>query len=286
MRIVGCAEKAGAWRITEQIGVSVLMRPSSRRGLPRRGDEIFEDAVFTSLYDYFNTWDACDEFYLSLARECGGPVLDLGCGTGMLACRIGREGLEVVGVDPAEGMLRVARSRDGAERVSWIKAHGQTLRLSMRFNLIYMTGHAFQALLSDEDAVAVLRTVNDHLSETGTFAFETRNPARRPWLSWTPSNRRVAKTAEHGRIEQFHKVVVQEGGIVDIAHHYHFVDSDKTVVGSSRLRFIDQHHLMRLLDTAKLVPTACYGNWDRSPLTETSREFIVVARRAYPACPT
>ena len=64
-------------------------------------------------------------------------------------------------------MLRVARSRQGTERVSWIKADGQTLRLPLRFDLIYMTGHAFQALLTDDDAIAVLRTVRDHLTKDG-----------------------------------------------------------------------------------------------------------------------
>jgi ubiquinone/menaquinone biosynthesis C-methylase UbiE len=113
--------------------------------MPRQTDEVFEEVFLASLYDHFNTWDACDEFYLALARESSGHVLDLGCGTGMLTCRIAQEGLSVTGADPGEGMLRVARSRQGTERVSWIKADGQTLRLPLRFDLIYMTGHAFQA---------------------------------------------------------------------------------------------------------------------------------------------
>lgn len=78
--------------------------------MPQQADEIFEDPFFASLYDYFNAWDDCDEFYLGLAREIGGPVLDLGCGTGMLACRIAQEGLEVVGADPAEGSPITQRS--------------------------------------------------------------------------------------------------------------------------------------------------------------------------------
>ncbi len=143
--------------------------------MSRQTDEVFEDPRFASLYDYFNAWDVCDDFYLDLARETGGPVLDLGCGTGLLACRIAQEGLSVTGVDPAEGMLRVARSRPGAERVSWVKAEGQTLSLPERFNLIYMTGHAFQALLTDDDTIAVLRAVRDHLgSDAG---LEARAPS-------------------------------------------------------------------------------------------------------------
>lgn len=245
--------------------------------MARQTDDVFEEEFLASLYDYFNTWDACDEFYLELAREAGGRVLDLGCGTGMLACRIAEEGLSVTGADPAEGMLRVARSRQGTERVCWIKADGQTLRLPLRFDLIYMTGHAFQALLTDDDAIAVLRTAREHLTGDGRFAFESRNPARRAWLSWTPDRRKVVTTNDHGRIEEFVDTVVDpQTGVVDIAHHYGFLDTGKSIVGRSRIRFIDQDHLTRLLAAANLIPITWYGDWDRTPLTPASSEFIVV----------
>jgi SAM-dependent methyltransferase len=249
--------------------------------MSRQTDEVFEDPRFASLYDHFNAWDVCDDFYLDLARETGGPVLDLGCGTGLLACRIAQEGLSVTGVDPAEGMLRVARSRPGAERVSWVKAEGQTLRLPECFNLIYMTGHAFQALLTDDDAIAVLRAVRDHLGSDGRFAFETRNPAKQAWLSWTPDRRRAVTTDERGTVEEFFDTMAHpDTGIVDIAAHYRFSDTGRTIVGRSRIRFVDLDHLTRLLTAAKLVPVAWYGDWDRSPLSDASREFIAVTRRA------
>lgn len=244
-------------------------------------DEVFEDSLFASLYDHFNSWDVCDDFYLSLARESGGRVLDLGCGTGMLACRIARAGLDVMGVDPAEGMLRIARARDGSDWVSWLKAEGQALRLPQRFDLIYMTGHAFQALLSDDDAVALLRTAHDHLAEGGRLAFETRNPARKAWLGWTPDRRRRVVTAEHGQVEEFYETSADaRTGIVDLTHHYCFANTGKSIVGKSRIRFIDLDHLKRLLAMADLTPVAWYGDWDRSPITATSREFIVISCRS------
>lgn len=191
------------------------------------------------------------------------------------------EGFAVTGVDPAEGMLGVARARPGGERVAWIKSLGQTLRLPQRFDLIYMTGHAFQALLTDDDAIAVLRTARDHLAEDSLLAFETRNPARKAWLSWTPDRRRSARTADHGEVQEFFETRADPNtGVVHLAAHYRFADTGKTIVGRSRIRFIDLGHLERLLAAAGLAPVAWYGDWDRSPLTETSREFIVVARRS------
>ncbi len=81
--------------------------------------DVFDDALLASVYDNLDPWAASDEFYLGLAREIGGAVLDLGCGRGRLACRIAAAGLEVVGADPAGGMLGVARSRPGTEAVAW-----------------------------------------------------------------------------------------------------------------------------------------------------------------------
>jgi SAM-dependent methyltransferase len=248
--------------------------------MPPLIDEVFEDERFASLYDYFNPWDRSDEFYLELARERGGAVLDLGCGTGMLACRIAQHGCAVTGVDPAEAMLNVARSRSGSERVTWLKARGQDLRSVTRYDLIYMAGHAFQALLSDADAIALLQSVRHHLKTGGRFAFASRNPARRAWLDWTPDKRKLAETDEHGRIEEFFETDGDPiDGIVNIVHHYRFLDVQKHITGRSRIRFVDGRHLAGLLSAARLAPGAWYGDWDRAPLMPASPEFVIVAAR-------
>jgi len=243
-------------------------------------DAIFDDYAFAALYDDFNGWGPGDEFYLAMARAIGGRVLDLGCGTGMLACRMAAEGLSVVGADPADGMLRVARSRPGAERVQWVHSDGQSLRLPDRFDFIYMTGHAFQALLTDDDAVAVLKTMAHHLSSDGRVAFDTRNPLRREWESWTPENARVVDTRDHGRVEESHDTREEPGtDIVAITHRYRFLDRGTEKVGHSRIRFIGRDHLAGLLTQAGLKPTAWYGDWDRTAFSPQNKEIIPVAVR-------
>ncbi len=260
--------------------------------------DVFDDPLLASVYDDLDPWAASDEFYLGLAREIGGAVLDLGCGTGRLACRIAAEGLEVVGADPAGAMLGVARSRPDTEAVAWVQSDAQSLRLARRFDLIVMTGHAFQALLSDADARAVLETAAHHLEPEGRFAFETRNPAKRAWLSWTPdATRKVVQTPVQGRVEAFYDAEFEAGaeagagagaeadtGIVGIAQHCRFLDlgldGGLERIGRSRIRFIERDHLAGLLARAGLAAAAWYGDWHRGAFTPASKEIIAVTRRA------
>ena len=87
--------------------------------------------------------------------------------------------------------------------------------------------------------------------------------------------------ADHGEVEEFFDTQADpDTGVVDLAAHYRFVDTGKTIVGRSRIRFVELDHLRRLLVEAGMAPVAWYGDWDRSAIRPTCREFIVVARRS------
>jgi ubiquinone/menaquinone biosynthesis C-methylase UbiE len=199
----------------------------------------------------------------------------------MLACSLAAQNLKVTGVDPAEAMLRVARSRVGGDKVSWIRSDGQSLRLPQRFNFIYMTGHAFQQLLTDDEAVAVLRTAALHLNAEGRFVFETRNPAAQAWLSWTPEHSmRTVQSQKYGRVSSFYEVQAEAAsGIVTIGEHYHLLDHGVRRVGRNLIRFVGQEHLSRLLAKAGLEAVAWYGDWEGARFSSTSKEIIVATRR-------
>jgi ubiquinone/menaquinone biosynthesis C-methylase UbiE len=242
----------------------------------------YDDDFSASIYDDFNPWSASDDFYLHLAREIGGSVLDVGCGTGMLACRIASEGISVVGVDPAEAMLAVARSRPGSDRIAWVRSDGQSMRLPRRFELAYMTGHAFQSLLTDAEIVALLKRVAGHLADGGRFVFETRNPAGKPWLAWTPRESRVvAQTHRYGPIEQFNDAVADMStGIVHVVEHCRMLETGEDRLGTGSLRFVSADHLADLLAQSGLTPLEWYGDWAGGPFLPTSEEIIVVTGRA------
>jgi hypothetical protein len=92
----------------------------------------------------------------------------------------------------------------------------------------------------------------------------------------------VVRTNDHGRIEEFVDTVADPlTGVVDIAHHYRFLDPGKSIVGRSRIRFIDQDHLMRLLAVANLIPITWYGDWDRTNLQSLTTDNDRAAVRPF-----
>lgn len=149
----------------------------AQKGYPENmQDRLFEDPKLVQFYDAENGWADDTRFCLALAEQAA-SVLDLGCCTGLLAAALGG-GREVWGVDPAGAMLDVARKRPGGSAVTWVEADGRSVRLGRRFDLVVMTGHAFQCLLTDADQRALCETIAAHLTPRGTFIFNSRNPAR------------------------------------------------------------------------------------------------------------
>ena len=137
-----------------------------------RVDRLFADARLAALYDAFCAGRADFGFYLPLVMSSE-SVLDVGCGTGALlhaAREAGHTG-RLCGLDPAEGMLEQARKRLDIE---WILGDLASVRWKREFDLVVMTGHAFQVFVDDDALQASLKAVYSALAAEGRFVFETR----------------------------------------------------------------------------------------------------------------
>ena len=244
-------------------------------------DDLFEDVRLASLYDLFNPWAECDDFYFERVTLAGGAAVDVGCGTGMLACRLAATGMDIAGVDPARGMLSVARSRPDGDRVRWIRAGAEHFRIDRRFRTAYMTGHAFQSLLDDATVVAALRAMAAHLEPHGVVVFETRNPLRRAWENWGMERGRQRARRDHPSlgpvVEVTRATYAARTGIARVRQEYRFESSGETLVGSCRVRFREHEHVLALVREAGLTVEACLGDWSGGPFTPASDEIIIVA---------
>ncbi|MGH3122077.1 MAG: class I SAM-dependent methyltransferase [Streptosporangiaceae bacterium] len=258
-------------------------QPSAGQPSAGRPGESYADPRLAALYDALNPADASTAFYLSLPGGRPARILDMGCGTGLLACEFATRGHDVTGADLAAAMLAVARGRPGGDQVRWIQAAAAGLATSTRFDLVTMTGHVFQLLLQDRDVQAALGALARHLAPGGRLAFETRNPAVREWQDWNPRDTRQHVQAAGLAADVHYDISAVAGELVTYETWFQFDGARDPVVVPDTLRFMDQAQVATFLAEAGLAQVTWYGDWDGSPYGPASPEIIALASGDRPA---
>ena len=231
----------------------------------------YQHAPIAEIYDVANPWSPDNDFYLSLVGPSPCSVLDLGCGTGTVCCALAERGHRVTGVDPAAAMLAVARRKPHADQVEWIESSAQNYKSHRRFDLVVMTGHAFQVLLTDADSLAVLQVMRSHLNERGKIAFETRNP-RVDWVAEWAGRTRILP----GEVLETLEITGKDAEFISFQTSYR--SPHVTLTTSSTLRFPSREHVEALIARSGLVVRDVFGDWDAGPFEAArSREMIFIA---------
>jgi SAM-dependent methyltransferase len=239
----------------------------------------FTETRLAALYDRFYPPEerADFRFYLPLILAAR-SVLDVGCGTGALlgmARAAGHAG-RLVGLDPAGGMLDQARQRSDIE---WVQGDLSTVAWDGEFDLVVMTGHAFQEYIGDAEVRTALAAIRRALVAGGRFTFETRNPLDRAWERWPTNYSGETRDPDGNLVRCTYRVEAVEGEIVRTSSTYTSPAWDHPEISHGALRFIDPTTLAALLSDADLTIEQQFGNWDGSPFTPASPEIITIARR-------
>lgn len=239
-------------------------------------DAMFSDPELAPIYDLLDSPDREDLApYLAMADEFNAQtVIDLGCGTGMLARRLAARGRVVTGIDPADASLEVARRGAYADRVRWIS--GTAAQLSgLQADLITMTGNVAQVFITDEEWMATLCACREALKPGGRLVFEVRDPAAEAWKGWnrTASYRTVAAPGI-GTIEFWTELTRVELPLVSFRHVFVFGNGGSIKTSDSTLRFRSQPEIADSLSRSHLSVESVRDAPDRPGL-----EFVFVARR-------
>jgi SAM-dependent methyltransferase len=201
-------------------------------------DAIFANPRLAGIYDGLDPDRGDLAAYLAMAAEFGArSVLDVGCGTGTLACLLACRGLEVTGVDPAAASLAVARAKPGADAVRWLHGDATTLP-PLQVDLATMTGNVAQVFTTDEQWSATLRGVRAALRPGGRLVFEARDPARQAWLGWTREQSFTRREIEGaGVVQSWHELAEVQGELVSFRSYAVFEADDTALRSDSTLRF-------------------------------------------------
>jgi SAM-dependent methyltransferase len=238
-------------------------------------DAIFEHPRLVAVYDALDSDRRDLDAYVGIAHElCARTVLDIGCGTGVLALLLADQGLEVTGVDPAGESLRVARAKPGAGRVRWL--HGDATALPpLHVDLATMTGNVAQAIASPGDWAGTLRGVHAALRPQGWLVLETRDPAFQGWLEWNRTAAyRVTDIEQVGSVETWVELTDVSGPLVSFRSHWVFASDGQELTSDSTLRFRQRDEVEADLTAAGFVVDDVRDAPDRP-----GRELVFVAHR-------
>lgn len=240
-------------------------------------DDAFARHDMAILYDSFNIHREDGDFYEAFPdRPC--RILDIGCGTGSVTLRLARHGHTVTGLDPAAGMLAVARAKDVDGLVNWIAGSALDFDLGQQFDLIIMTGHVFQVFLTDEECVRALANARGHLAPGGRMIIESRNPALRAWDGWREDPTRArADVPDIGLVEMYYQVREVNGEHVTFDAVFTLLETGEQRISRSCLRFPDYDRIEQFFRKAGFANLDMLGWWDGRSFDAASPEIIVIA---------
>jgi ubiquinone/menaquinone biosynthesis C-methylase UbiE len=240
---------------------------------------------YDALYGVMRDPSGDAAFYRALAQETGGPVLELGCGTGRVLLPIAALGIPCVGVDASPAMLAGLRAKGPPPNLELVEGRMETFDLGhRRFRLVTCPFRAFQHLLDVKAQLAALANVRRHLAPGGLLAFDVFDP-KLAWLVAPGDTERLDATFTLDGVQtrRFAKTRTDlTAQILEVTFRFEPTQTEgNTVV---RLRWFYRYEIEHLLARAGFTDVTIYGGYDRRPW-RAEGETVIVARAPAPAPP-
>jgi ubiquinone/menaquinone biosynthesis C-methylase UbiE len=234
------------------------------------------------------------EWYCGKAQGSGGPVLELGAGTGRVTLAVAAAGIPIHALDSDRAMLQALQSKlagrppEVQARVTVVPGDMRTFDLGERFPLIICPFRAFLHNLTEPDQLACLARVRQHLRPSGRFAFNVFHPS----LTYMAQN-----TGELAGVWRWSNTsVLPSGGwvvqsdanrydtvaqVVYSLHRYEVYGPDGALERTAMLRldlaYLYPGDIQRLLTAAGFQEVTIKGGFDGREFTRDGQELVVEA---------
>lgn len=235
------------------------------------------------------------EFYVGQAVRHGGPVLDIGCGTGRIAIPAAMSGVEVLGLDISGTMLDLCETK--LEAVGDLPGSVELLLGDMRdfvperrFGLALMAYRTFMHLLEPEDQLAALACARDALEPGGTLILNLWAASPELIAPLVGPTGGVLRLVGRHRFEDGSGLVhyratrcEPEGQRIHEEHLLHELDESGQIEGSHALSmeraWLTLREMGHLVARAGFEVGALFGDFDCGPVGGSNQEMIWVLRR-------
>lgn len=255
-------------------------------------DNPFVAKLYNQIIPYRDRPDV--EFFVDLAQKSGGPILEVGCGTGRVLIPTARAGLQITGLDLSEHMLDVCRQRlenepQGVQdRVTLIQDDMRDFSLEKTFSLVTTPFRPFQHLLTVEDQINCLTSIRNHLEPGGTLILDIFNPSLEA-LTADNLGEEIGlepefTTPEGIKVLRFDKTVSRDlvSQIIRVELIYYLTHPDgrkERLVHAFPLRYLYRFEAEHLLSRCGFVVEDLYADYQKNPLGSAyPGELIFVAR--------
>lgn len=234
------------------------------------------------------------EFFVQAARESGGPVLEVGCGTGRILIPTAQAGIEITGLDLSSSMLEVCKGRLEQEpdevraRVQLVQADMRDFDLQANFQLATLPFRPFQHLTSTDDQLACLRTIHRHLLPGGKLILDLFNPSLESLLEETGhemGEEPEFSTPDGRRVIRRHRIVERDlyDQINQVELIYYVTHPDgreERLVHAFPMKYLFRYEAEHLLARCGFETEHLYAGYDKAPFgSKYPGELIFVTRK-------
>jgi len=256
-----------------------------------------EYAFIADLYDYvvpYRTRPDID-FFVEAAKTSGGPVLEVGCGTGRIVIPTARARVDIVGLDLSSHMLQMCQKRLLNEpeavqsRIRLIQADMRNFDLAQTFRLVTLPFRPFQHLTTVEDQLSCLGSIHQHLVEGGRLILDLFNPSLealvRDNLGQEFGDEPEFTCPDGRRVVRRHKIVSRDYfnqiNQTELVYYVTHPDGrEERLVHAFPMRYLYRFEAEHLLARCGFEVEAVYADFEKSPYgSKYPGELIFVAKK-------
>ncbi len=231
-------------------------------------------------------------FFIDVAKETNGPIVDCGSGTGLVLHSLARVGFKAYGVERNKAMMKIAKKKlkkqplNVQKRITLIFQDLKNFSLENKFNLAIFTPNTFRLYLDRDTQIKILKNVYNSLTEKGKLLFIVKNPLN------LPENRTAPKTVIEKYVPKINKTLIIKTNI-DFNEKSSILTSNmfkelrgkngkrvkRSIIKNIKQKVMKKEEMVELFNEVGFTKEKVYGDFDKGEYLLSSPVLIIIARK-------